>query len=1080
MYKAVYTISVPESLFYFYPSDTALENFSTNKIIITGIIFIALVSVYYFLSKIKKADKELKKFRGEPESGAKERTSELKKLSEAVKQSPASVVITDKDGKIEYVNPKFCEVTGYSKEEAIGGNPRILKTDSHPEDFYKELWKTISSGSEWHGEFCNKKKNGEIFWESASISPITDSNGSITNYVAVKEDITARRCMQDELARINKLYNIAMELTRSGYWLVDYNKHPDYYLAPPQTAEIIGEPLKDDNLYNLNDNWQKHIREASPEIADEVNKAYMAAVRGEITHYEVIYPYKRPVDGKIVWLQVIGRPIYNKVGKIQFMYGAVQDITEQKEAENKLADAKEVAEAATKVKSEFLANMSHEIRTPMNAIIGMQHLLSKTNLDTRQADYTNKIGSAAHSLLEIINDILDLSKIESGKLDIEEVEFDLNQVLENIAAITSPKIEEKELELVFAIEPGLDNNFIGDPLRLRQIILNLLNNAIKFTEKGEIVISVKERKKSGRKRVLQFDVKDTGIGISKAQQKKLFHSFSQVDTSTTRKYGGSGLGLTICKHLSEMMGGEISLTSTPEKGSTFTFTVKLGIAGSEIPDYKSIVKKFKGTRILIVDDNETARIVFDNYIKDFSFKSYMVSSGEEAIKELIKSSKKGHSYDLILMDWKMPGINGIETTKKIYKEFTGTERPEIVMITNYGSEEIIKEAEETGIEHFLVKPVSQSTLFDTIMNALDKDFTLTPELINDKYIDEDFSELKGLEVLLVEDNEINQVVAMGLLKEENVNAEIAENGKVALEIIRNRKKRFDAVLMDLQMPEMDGYETTIALRKEFSRKELPIIAMSADAMVGVEEKCIEAGMNDYITKPVNPRKLFKTLHKWTAKKAPSVSFSKETADNNNKTMDLNVQEGLERVGSSMKVYREILDKFLNHHSDAPIKVKKAIESRDFDTAERITHEIKGVAGNIGAQKLYQTAIKLQKIIKEKKIEDILPVIEEFDTTTKQLLKEIRQMPLEKDKNIINATTAPKLISDKINELGTYLKNNDFEAPACMKELQKFINEESLIEISEMISNYEYDKALIALNQYAKRINVKIEGEDYEK
>ena len=1147
----------------------------------------------------------------------------FKVLGTALGSSPVAVVITDGDGRIDWVNPQYERNTGYTLQEVRGKKPSVVASGQTPAQTYQEMWSALFAGRSWQGQFVNRRKDGGMYHDEATLSPVLDARGKRIAIVGLHEDISARVQAERELVRRERLLNELLEQqtaifdnappialvgdgkfrqfnpafvelmggTASGLlglevavllggperaklfhsqvgpvlgagdtvrqvttlfrlnassfearmagrnvqmdgfknaslWVIeDVSEQRRAEIAMQQARErlelaqeagkigvfdvdlltgqalwsekllaMMGEPpgtqartrndwvdlLHPDDRSRattafeaalhgdgaqLHDSWRivrpdgevrwflsaaRIFRNAEgaavrvvgvnvdvheqklleAKVAEQLdfqqalidaipvplfykgadgryigfNRAYEQAfgVRREdligktvldlsflpeaerarfaehaddalqgvqSVHKEVDLPY---ADGEIhhtlFWLHGFLRPDGSPGGAI----GTFVDITDRQRAEQDLRRAKELAEESTALKSSFLANMSHEIRTPMNAIIGMSHLALKSGLTTRQHDYVSKIQQAGQHLLGVINDILDFSKIEAGKLVVEKQPFVLDRMLEGVFDVVGYKAGAKGLELVCDVAANVPANLLGDPLRLGQILINFANNAIKFTENGEISIAVRLLEAEAHRVVLRFEVRDTGIGLTEEQMGRLFQSFQQADTSTTRRYGGIGLGLAICKSLAELMGGEVGVKSTYGKGSTFWVTVQLerGAPARLLlppPD-------LRGSRVLVVDDNLTAATVLSEMLLAMGMHVEQAHSGLEALDRLRESVALHQPYGLLLLDWQMPGMDGIELAGHI-RGMGMAQVPKMLMITAYGREEVLRAARQQGIDTVLTKPVNASLLLDTLMQPLEHS-THGPHRITaaSPAADELPAEIRGASVLLVEDNELNQMVAVELLQDAGFAVDVAENGQAAID--RIERKAYDVVLMDMQMPVMDGETATRTLRSNPRHAHLPIVAMTANAMEADRQRCFAAGMNDHVAKPIEPAALWAALKRWIKPRrglgtmrafgvppaAPSVALSgpRQTLP---VAAGLNVDLGLQRALGKPALYAQMLRRFVQGQSAAIAELERALAAHDVALAERLAHTLRSVAANIGAEAVATHAHTIEQALR---------------------------------------------------------------------------------------------------------------------
>jgi two-component system sensor histidine kinase/response regulator len=893
----------------------------------------------------------------------------------------------------------------------------------------------------------------------------------------------------EELNRINLLANSALDLTKAGYWHLPLDGS-GWYNSSERVVRIYGELPSPGHRYRQ-DAWAANVRAGDEAAAKVTEENLAAAIAGTVPVHDAIYAYKRPIDGRVVWIHSLGQVVKDANGKPTDIYGVSQDITEFKRLETELRLAMQKAEDATKAKSAFLANMSHEIRTPMNAIIGLSHLALRTALNSKQRDYVRKVHNAGTSLLSIINDILDFSKIEADKLDIETIDFELDEVISTITTLTAQKAHDKGLEFLIQVAPAIPEQLVGDPLRLGQILTNFVNNAIKFTEHGEIGLNIELLERTGDKVQLKFSVRDTGIGMTREQAAKLFQPFSQADMSTTRKHGGTGLGLSISRKLAELMGGRVWLESEPGRGSTFNFTIWLEV-GATTGSGKIIPQTLSHLRVLIVDDNAVAREILQEPLSALTSRVDSVSSGEEALAA-VKEQDPAEPYDIVFMDWRMPGMDGLETSRYIKSDERLQHQPAIVLVTAFGREEVRQEAERLQLDGFLLKPVTKSTIVDTLVNvfAAESEETIPPDEGERPF------RLRGARILVTEDNEINQQIAVELLEGAGAAVKVANNGREAVDLLLNgpQPPPFDVVLMDLQMPEMDGYQATVKLRSDARFAALPIIAMTAHATLEERQRCLASGMNDHISKPIDPSALIETVARYyrpatgTSASVPAIAKTSDPAkaagipmvESRADNMEiptvegLNSAEGLLRVAGNRKLYLKLLRQFCVQQSDAPGQIAELLKTGDWPTAERTAHTVKGVAANLGVKTVQLAAGELEKAIHDgADAARLEPLHQQFVTALTPFVDRLRAALGEEPES----PAAPKaMVVDPaqlqlvVEQMTRHLAEFDAAACDCLEAnrgmFASLFSAQEFGKFEQQIRGYAFGEALALLEQSAR-------------
>ncbi|MDR2839499.1 MAG: response regulator [Azonexus sp.] len=853
------------------------------------------------------------------------------------------IVGMDNGGVITFANPAACTMLEYRSEELIGM------------EMHSSIHHSRADGTVFPREECPmyltsqdgqaRQIDDEVLWRKDGVSfPVEYSttpvfkNDVLTGTVIIFRDITERLAAQKEMTNERERLQSILDTSPIN---ITFSIQGQLRFVNPKFTETFGLEAGD-NVLDLYPYPEE--RDALAAMLEREGIARNQEIRMYDRHHRIL-------DVLVTYLPIT---YDGEEGAL----GWIVDISERKRAEMEILRAKEKAEEATLAKSDFLANMSHEIRTPMNTIIGMSQLALETKLNKKQQNYVEKVHRSAKNLLGIINDILDFSKIEAGRMVVENVAFRLEDVMDNLANLIGLKAEDNGLEFLFNVRPGVPMALVGDPLRLGQVLTNLAANAIKFTEEGEIIVGIEQIAQVAGNVELHFWVKDSGIGMTTEQCGKLFQSFSQADASTTRKYGGSGLGLAISKNLVEMMSGRIWFESQPGKGSTFHFSARFGLQTEPVPPRMMLADELRGLRALIVDDNASAREILSTMVSQFGMTADTVADGQRALSMIHAAEKNGRPYDLVLMDWKMPLMDGIETVGKFRAE-PAARHPAVIMVSSYGREDVLAEARRRGVylDHVLTKPTTPSTLLEAIGEALGKGFIV--ETRADEKTDshkEAMGRLQNARLLLVDDNELNQELVLELLNKAGVEAVLAKNGQEALDIL-SRDDRFDGVLMDCQMPVMDGYMTTQEIRKNPAWEKLPIIAMTASAMSGDREKVLGVGMNDHIAKPLDIGEMFVTIARWVTPAARQESAAPPSLKD---LPGIDTRAGLATTLDDEKLYRRLLIKFRDGQRNFAATFAAALADGDSTAARRAAHTLKGVAGNIGAKAVQAAAAELDQ------------------------------------------------------------------------------------------------------------------------
>ena len=908
---------------------------------------------------------------------AMERTNEL--LTNVIESLPCALSVIDADGLLQLANTEFGRVFGLPPHLCQPGVTRFedmvrfnaQRGDFGPGDPEQQvrdlIHAAVTAGRKQ--QFERTMPNGDVIELRRGQM---DKGGFVTTYV----DISARLQAQAEARRAHEMMSSALEVTGAG--LVIFDPADRLVFCNDRYRELYHEIaglLKPGALFE--DIVRANLALHEPQAAQGRREAWVAE---RVRDHRLGGEWERRIPGGRT-LRVVERALPD--GHVVSFRIDITDVVR----------ATEAAEAASRSKSQFLANMSHEIRTPMNAILGMLSLLQRTPLTPRQLDYANKTESAARSLLGLLNDILDFSKVEAGKLVLDPHPFGVDQLMRELAVVLSASVGDKEIEVLFDIDPAVPPVLFGDALRLRQILVNLAGNAIKFTHFGEVVIALRGRRSGSGQLVLDVAVRDTGIGIAPENQARIFEGFTQAEASTTRRFGGTGLGLVICQRLVALMGGELRLESQLGRGTQFSFSVVLGVPRHAVADALPAAVE-PPLQVLIVDDNDLARDTLASMARANGWRVQAVDSGEAAIECLSRAREQGQRFDAVFMDWHMPGLDGWESARRLRVAPLRDAMDLLIMVTAHGRElmESKNFSEKSLLDGYLIKPVTGSMLVDALQTArAERDGVAVP-VVSALHQ----GVLQDMRILLVEDNETNQQVACELLAGEGARITVAGNGRIAVDLLAADSTAFELVLMDVQMPVMDGHTATRCIRDELGLRTLPVIAMTANAMASDREACLQAGMNDHVGKPFDLAQLLRTIRQHVAHSAdlPSARPGEQSVPPAVPVpaaalalaagQGVELQLALGRLGGSPKAYARFLERFIDDLPRQMTELQTSVAAGDFQSGARVAHTLKGLAGTLGMSPLVEHSFRAEKALAAARqashVEDALKPLMDFGTS----------------------------------------------------------------------------------------------------
>ena len=1002
---------------------------------------------------------------------------ELRRLYVAVEQSPVSTVITNLAGDIEYVNLAFLHSTGYAASEVLGRNARFLQSGLTPMATYDAMWSKLTQGQDWSGLLINKRKDGSIFEEQALIAPVRQEDGTVTHYLGIKTDVTEARRTQREL----ELYRAHLEELVANRTAALANTTQALQLANDEQTAIFDAASSGVVLVHNGTMVRCNRRMAEifawPEgslegqelgvlFLDEASYALQAQALAELDHgarSQQLELQLRRRDASQFWARMTGSSI-DRRDQSKGTVWVIDDVTPEHASREAMAQALRLANDAASTKANFLANMSHEIRTPLNAVIGMTYLTLNTELSAQQRNYLARIQHSGEHLLGLINDILDVSKIESGKLTLEQVEFDLEQELTHVGNLVVDMAGKKNLELLLDVAPDVPSHLLGDPLRLRQIIINFANNAVKFTEQGEITISVQVEEANESDVLLRIAVKDSGIGLTEAQRGQLFQAFQQADASTTRKYGGTGLGLAISQKLATLMHGEVGASGEPGKGSIFWLRARFP-TGPSLRPRPQLPPPQHGQRVLVVDDHAGTRELLARQLGALGLACAQAASGTDGLQAVAQADAEGQPFALVFLDRTMPGMDGLASARAL-RQCALRKPPALILLVSGSHGDKDAQADALGIAACVAKPATARTLLQGVTAALGA--ALTPEGAAPSAATTQVPHaIAGARVLLVEDNAAHQELARDLLQQAGLLVEVAHNGAMA--VAKVHAQAFDLVLMDLQLPVMDGLAAAREIR-HFST--VPIVAMTAHVLAPDQQRCLDAGMNGTLAKPIHPDALLQALQRWL----PAPPYAAQTGAASRMQdghlpafaiAGLDHVAGLQHVGGSRALYRSLLQRFVDGQRGRAQELQAALAANERQRLEHMARGLKSIAGSMGATRLQALAEALeQSASQETSPSDLKTRLEALVTAHTALLQALQSAlpPLPAAPGASATTPSLQTVCERLDALLAYDDSDALDLWNSQRALLQAAFAEQFTDIEDAINRFDFETALRALRQ----------------